>query len=118
MGFLNRIKRIISANIDHVIENADEPEVMIEQLIGEMDEGIMNLRMETARTIAGEKRLTRRMEDSLAKIRTWKEESERAVLEGNDALARKAIANRLGEERAFADLEERITQLEARAGVH
>lgn len=105
MGFLKRIRQIISANIDHLIENAEEPEIMIEQFIREMDEGIMNLRTEVARAIAAEKRLARRMEDGLVKIRTWQEDSERAVMEGNDALARKAIANRLDEEKALAELE-------------
>lgn len=105
MGFLKRIRQIISANIDHLIENAEEPEIMIEQFIREMDEGIMNLRTEVARAIAAEKRLARRMEDGLGKIRTWQEDSERAVMEGNDALARKAIANRLDEEKALAELE-------------
>jgi phage shock protein A len=105
MGVLKRVKRIISANIHHLIESAEEPEAAIEQLLTEMDEGIMNLRKEAARAIAVEKRLARRIEEMRARIQGLNEDSERAVKESNDDLARKLIAERFDEQRVLDELE-------------
>lgn len=105
MGVLKRVKRIISANIHHLIESAEEPEAAIEQLLTEMDEGIMNLRKEAARAIAVEKRLARRIEEMRARIQGLNEDSERAVKESNDDLARKLLAERFDEQRVLDELE-------------
>ncbi len=106
MGAARRIKEIISANINHLMDKAEDPEKMLKHLIREMDENIISLRMEVARAIAGEKRLTRRITETTAVLRTWQENSEKAVSDGDDALARKAIARRLYEEKVLAGLQE------------
>ena len=54
MSIFKRIQRIISANINNLIERAEEPEVMLKQLIREMDESIVSLKMEVAKAIAAE----------------------------------------------------------------
>jgi phage shock protein A len=106
MGMLKRIKQIVSANINHLIEKAEDPERMLKQLIREMDENIINLRMKVAKGIAAEKRLARRTEETKAAVQTWQNNSEAAVAEGDDDLARKAIARRLYQESTLAELQE------------
>jgi phage shock protein A len=103
---LKRIKQIVSANINHLIEKAEDPERMLKQLIREMDENIINLRMKVAKGIAAEKRLARRTEETKAAVQTWQNNSEAAVAEGDDDLARKAIARRLYQESTLAELQE------------
>ena len=104
MGIAKRIKRIISANINDLIEKAEDPETMVNQLIREMDESIISLRAEVAKTIATEKRVAHRVEDARKQVRTWQESSEKAVRDGNDDIARKAIAEKLEADRSFAEL--------------
>ena len=106
MGTAKRIGQIISANINHLVDKAEDPEKMLKQLIREMDENIISLRMEVARAIAGEKRLARRIAATTSAVHTWQENSEKAVSEGDDALSKQAIARRLYEEKLLAGLEE------------
>ena len=106
MSIAERIKRIISANINDLIEKSEDPETILKQLIREMDENIVRLRAEVAKTIATEKRIARRMEDAKRQVQRWQESSEKAVRDGNDDIARKAIAEKLEEERRFAELED------------
>jgi phage shock protein A len=106
MDIITRIKQVVSANIDALIEKAEDPETTIEQIIRDMDKAISDLKMEVARTIATEKRLARRIQESEGKIQSWQEESENAVMEGDDGLARKAIAKRLEEEKVLAELKD------------
>ncbi len=104
MVILDRIRRIISSNINSLIERAEDPESLLKELIREMDENIINLRNEIVRSVAGEKRLARRVESAKEKIQTWQENSERAVQDGDDELARKAIARKIQEEQRMSDL--------------
>ncbi|MGA1866979.1 MAG: PspA/IM30 family protein [bacterium] len=105
MSTLTRIKQIITSNINHLIEKAEDPEKIVKQLLREMDENIINLRMEVAKAIATEKRLGRRVEEVKDIIHTWQENIEKAVRDGNDNLAREAISRRLTEENQLVQLE-------------
>jgi phage shock protein A len=106
MVILDRIKRIISSNINSLMEKAEDPESLLKELIREMDENIIDLRNEIIRSVAGEKRLARRIESVKEKIQVWQENSEKAVKDGNDELARKAIARKIQEEQRMSDLAE------------
>ena len=106
MVILDRIRRIISSNINSLIEKAEDPESLLKELIREMDENIINLRNEIVRSVAGEKRLARRIESTKEKIQTWQANSEKAVQDDNDELARKAIARKIQEEQRMSDLVE------------
>ena len=66
MAILSRIKRIISANINIMIEKAEEPEAMLKQLIREMDESIISLRNESIKALAMEKRFSHQNGDYFA----------------------------------------------------
>ena len=98
MSMLQRIKRIVSANINHLVGKAEDPEMMIKGLSREMDQSIITLRKEVAKAIAAEKRIGRRIEDVQRKVQSWQENSEKAVRDGDDDLARKAIERKLDEE--------------------
>ena len=84
----------------------EDPESMLKQLIREMDENIINLRNESIKALATEKRFSRQIEATKKKIRTWQENSEKAVLDGNDKLARDALARKIQETQRLPDLEE------------
>jgi phage shock protein A len=104
MAMLSRIKRIISANINGLIEKAEDPEILLNELIREMDDNIIKMRNEIVKSIALEKRFARQIENAGKKIRTWEENSEKAIRDGNDDLARKALFRKLQEERMLPEL--------------
>jgi len=104
MTIITRIKRIISANLNSLIEKAEDPETMLKELIREMDDSIIKLRNEIVKSIASEKRLARQVENINKKIPMWQENSEKAVRDQNDDLARKALSRKLQEEQKLPDL--------------
>jgi len=101
---LSRIKRIISANINGLIEKAEDPEILLNELIREMDDNIIKMRNEIVKSIASEKRFARQIETVGKKIRTWEENSEKAIRDENDDLARKALLRKFQEERTLPEL--------------
>jgi phage shock protein A len=103
MAILSRIKRLVSANLNSLLEKAEDPESLLEELTREMDASVINLRSEVTRSIASERRLARKLEAIERKIRLWDENSEKAVRDGDDDLARRALARKLAEERNLAE---------------
>jgi len=104
MKMLKRIRQIVAANMNHLLEKAEDPEKMIKQLIREMDESIVALRMEVAKAIAAEKRLARRAEETAQSRRKWLESSEKAVAAGKDDFARQTIGKKIEADKALAEL--------------
>jgi phage shock protein A len=104
MAIISRIKKIISANINGLLEKAEDPETLLKGMIREMDENIIKMRNEIVRAVATEKWLVRQIEQAEKRVATWQENSERAVQGGDDKLAREAIHRKLQEELKLAEI--------------
>lgn len=91
MGIFKRIKDIVTANINDMLDKIEDPEHAIDQMIKEMEESILELRKQTAAAIASSKINSRKLEDSKVEREKWQRNAELAVEEGEDDLARKAL---------------------------
>jgi len=91
MGITDRISRIIRANVNDLIDRAENPEVMIDQILRDMESGIDEARGQVATMIAQEKLLAGDLADAERLSTAWGEKAERAVGAGKDDLAREAL---------------------------
>ena len=57
MGVFDRISRLMRANVNDALDNAEDPEKMLQQLIRDMTEEIRQARGQVAAMIAQEKEL-------------------------------------------------------------
>ncbi|MCH2208661.1 MAG: PspA/IM30 family protein [Lentisphaerales bacterium] len=105
MGIFKRIKDIVTANINDMLDKIEDPEHAIDQMNKEMEESILELRKQTAAAIASSKINARKLEDSKAEQDKWQRNAELAVEEGEDDLARKALIKK----RELTDLTEQQT---------
>ena len=84
MGIFKRIKDIVTANINDMLDKIEDPEHAIDQMIKEMEESILELRKQTAAAIASSKINSRKLEDSKVEREKWQRNAELAVEEGED----------------------------------
>ena len=56
-GIMDRLSRLIRANVNDLIDNAEDPEKMIDQILRDMNESISMARTQVAAMIAQEKEL-------------------------------------------------------------
>ena len=61
MGIFKRIKDIIGANINDLLEKFEDPENVIDEMIKEMEESINDIRKQTASAIASSKMTERKI---------------------------------------------------------
>lgn len=94
MGILDRMSRLIRANVNDMIDRAENPETMLNELLREMEINIREARMQVANMIAQEKELEADLQDSQRDSREWERRAELAVSSGKDDLAREALRRR------------------------
>lgn len=94
MGILDRMSRLIRANVNDLIDRAEDPELMLNELLREMETNIREARMQVANMIAQEKELEAELQDAQRDSREWERRAELAVTSSKDDLAREALRRR------------------------
>ena len=104
-GIFSRMADIIKANINDLLNRAEDPEKMIRQMILEMEEAVNKATASVGTAVANEKRLERQLLDKTDRIEAWQKKAELAVESGEDDLARRALERKATLEKAARDLE-------------
>ena len=91
MGILKRFKDIMSANINAMLDKAEDTEKMIDQYLRDLQEDLRNVKSETATVMADETRCKRALDDCDADIAKMQSYAEKALLAGNEADAMKFL---------------------------
>jgi phage shock protein A len=94
MSILDRISTLLRANINDLIERAEDPEKVIKQLIEDMHSQLLQVKTQVAAAIADEKQLYQRYQDNQEEATEWQRKAELAVERGQDDLAREALQRR------------------------
>ena len=108
MRIFARINDIIAANIHDMIDQFEDPEVMLKQAIREMEQSIDTVTQDTARVMAGEKRLIRELTKNDLEAQNWQQRALQAVQNGDDQLAQKALARKKEHEHLSQALKEKL----------
>jgi phage shock protein A len=112
MGILDRMSRLIRANINDMIDRAEDPEKMIDQILRDMESNIRTARSQVAAMIAQEKELEADLGETKQLAAEWGAKAKRAVDAGKEDLAREALRRkRDNEENARVYQEQHSTQL-------
>ena len=127
-GIMDRLSRLIRANVNDLIDNAEDPEKMIDQILRDMQESTSMARAQVAAMIAQEKELELDAAETKNLAEEWGRKAERAVTASKDDLAREALRRKRDNEensaiyseqlgvqsQAVAKLKDQLRQLEAK----
>jgi phage shock protein A len=91
MGILGRLSSLIKSNVNDVIDSMQDPAKEIDQMVRDMEESARQARTEVAQSLAGVKRLQKRITDLEGEAADWVKRAETAIRAGDDALAKEAL---------------------------
>ena len=128
MGLFDRIWRVIRANLNSLVSQAEDPEKILEQTVLDMQEDLFQLRQAVAQAIATQKRTERQCSQAQATGDEWYKRAQLALQKGEEDLAREALTRRksyqdtaeamqaqLGQQRGIVDqLRQNMMKLESK----
>jgi len=109
-GIFSRITDIFKANINDILDKAEDPEKMIKQMVIEMEEAVNKATTAVGSAIANEKQLERQHKEKKKLAAQWQERAVKAVNAGRDDLARQALEKKNMFEKAATDLEAPVAE--------
>ncbi len=93
-GILKRFRDIMAANINALLDKAEDPEKMIDQYLRDMESDLGKVKAETASIMADAEKAKRELseiDDEIAKMQTY---AEKALVAGNEEDARRFLAKK------------------------
>lgn len=106
MGIFTRVRDIISANINAMLDKAEDPEKLVKLMIREMEDTLIEVKANCASAMATKKRVQRDIETMLGHAKTWDGKAQLAVDKGREDLAREALQ----EKRRFVERSEALEE--------
>ncbi len=91
MGLLERVSTLIRANINDMVDRAEDPEKMIKQVILDMENQYLQVKTQVAVSIADQHMLEKKLRENEEAGKDWMRKAETAVDKGQDDLARAAL---------------------------
>ncbi|HEY7337522.1 MAG TPA: PspA/IM30 family protein [Bryobacteraceae bacterium] len=108
MALLERVATLIRANLNDLVDKAEDPEKMIKQLILDMQNQLLQVKTQVAITIADQHMLMKKRQEHEESAQEWVRKAELAVSKGQDDLARAALERSMTAQRVAASFAEQI----------
>src|ERR1700757_814570 len=91
MALLERVSTLIRANLNDLIDKAENPEILIKQVILDMENQLLQVKTQVAIAIADQHLLEKKQKENDDKTAEWTRKAELAVDKKQDDLARAAL---------------------------
>lgn len=94
MGIFDRMGKVISSNMNALLDKAEDPKKSLDLIVDEMKDQIKAARKELVEGVAAEKVLRKKVEDLDADVQKWERRAELALKAGDEKLAREALVQK------------------------
>jgi phage shock protein A len=91
MAVLERVATLVRANLNDLIDRAEDPEKMIKQVILDMENQLLQVKTQVAISMADQHLLQKKQKEQEDKAAEWMRKAELAVGKEQDDLARSAL---------------------------
>ena len=102
MALLERVSTLLRANLNDLVEKAEDPERMLKQIVLDMENQLMQVKTQVAIAIADEHLLGKKRAEHEEQAAEWRRKAELAVEKGHDDLARAALERALSHDQLVA----------------
>jgi phage shock protein A len=108
MALLERVTTLIRANLNDLVDKAEEPEKMIKQVILDMQNQLLQVKTQVAIAIADQHLLLKKQKENEEAAQEWVRKAELAVVKSHDDLARAAIERSMTARNIAASFAEQV----------
>ncbi|KNZ41239.1 PspA/IM30 family protein [Acetobacterium bakii] len=94
MAIFERLGDLLKANVNDMLDKAEDPEKMVKQIIIDMDAQVNSATQALGSAMGSEKQALKQLEAAKASSEDWSKKAKTALLAGNEELAKKALAQK------------------------
>ena len=102
MALLERVSTLLRANLNDLVEKAEDPERLLKQIVLDMENQLLQVKTQVAIAIADEHLLDKKRAEQVDHAAEWRRKAELAVQKGHDDLARAALERALSHDELVA----------------
>ena len=106
MGLFSRLGTLIRSNMNELINRAEDPEKMLNQVLVDMKTQLVEARKQVAIAIADEKRIKRQLDQERTKSVDWEKKAMLAIKTGDEGLAKAALSRKADHDEVAEQLEQ------------
>ena len=115
MALLERVTTLLRANLNDLIDRAEDPEKMLKQLVLDMENQLLQVKTQVAIAIADQHLLEKKREVHQQQAQEWSRKAALAVARDRDDLAKQALARSLTETRSLEAFTQQLDDQRAQA---
>ena len=115
MALLERVSTLLRANLNDLIDRAEDPQKLLRQLVLDMENQLMQVKTQVAIAIADQHLLEKKHKEHLESAAEWRSKAELAVRKGHDDLARAALERSLSQDHIAQGFSQQLQDQQAEA---
>jgi phage shock protein A len=108
MPLLDRVTTLIRANLNDLVDKAEDPEKLLKQLLLDMQNQFMQVKTQVAIAIADQHLLEKKQKENLEQQKEWVRKAELAIQKNEEDLARLALERSITHENAAQNFSQQI----------
>lgn len=112
MGMFSRMSDIVQANLNAILDKAEDPQKVIRLIVQEMEETLVEIRSVAARSLADKKHLARKQDKLEGQIKDWQAKATVALKKDREDLARAALVEKNKAQESLKSLEKEMEVVE------
>lgn len=113
MAIFERISDLVRANINDLIDKAENPEKMVKQIIIDMEDQLRKSTQSLGTAMGSLNQVKNQLEGAQTKSNEWEEKAKSCLEQGNEELAKQALNNKVNQDKMVAKYQEMVTNMEA-----
>ncbi len=108
MALMERVSTLIRANLNDLIDKAEDPEKMLKQVILDMQNQLMQVKTQVAIALADQHLLAKKQKENEEREGEWVRKAELAVVKNHDELARSALERSISHRGMAANFKQQV----------
>ena len=113
MAIFERIGDLVKANINDLIDKAENPEKMVKQIIIDMEDQLRKATQGLGTAMGSLNQVKKQLENAQEQSNTWQSKAKACLEQGNEELAKQALENKVKQDNMVNQYQEMVTSMEA-----
>ena len=113
MAIFERISDLVRANINDLIDKAENPEKMVKQIIIDMEDQLRKVTQGLGTAMGSLNQVKKQLANAQEQSKVWQDKARACLEQGNEDLAKQALENKVKQDQMVAQYQEMVTTLEA-----